>query len=300
MPVRAQETKIIVPMAAGGPADFVARTFSEKLREKTGSVVIVENRTGANGVIGAQYVSGSAPDGQTLLFATSGLLTITPTLDPNNPYNPAKELRPITTLVVNGTALIVRKDHPANSIADLVKMAKDGKTITLGSAGNGNILHLYVELLKDVTKINIQHVPYRGVAPAMTDALGGTIDGLFADLPAALPQIHSGKMKALGLVGETRNKAAPDIPTIAEQGYPGVMGASWFGLFGPATMSPDVAAAVAKQAGAILRDPELSKRFEVVGAVPTPVTPTEFAARIEKDRANWAKVIAKNNIKLDN
>lgn len=301
-PATAQDgvVRMVVPMAAGGPADFVARTISEKLREKLGASVIIENKPGANGALGGMAVASSPPDGKTLLFATSGLLTITPTLEQKSPFNPATDLTPITNVVVNGTALVVRADHPANTIAELVAISKKGpKPVTLGSAGFGNILHLYVEVLKDATKTDFLHVPYRGVAPAMTDALGGVIDGLFADLPASLPQIKSGKMKALGMVGDTRSKAAPDIPTIAEQGFPGVTGASWFGLFGPPKMDPKVAHEVAAKVAEVLRDPEIVAKFEAVGATPTPTTPEEFAQRIEQDRAHWARVIKEHNIHLE-
>jgi tripartite-type tricarboxylate transporter receptor subunit TctC len=292
--------RMVVPMAAGGPADFVARVLSEKLREKLGATVIVENKPGANGAVGGVAVATSPADGKTLLLATSGLLTITPTLDQKSTFNPDTDLTPITSVVVNGTALVVRADHPANSVADLVALSKKGsKQISLGSAGFGNILHLYVELLKEASKIDILHVPYRGVAPAMTDALAGTIDGLFADLPASLPQIQSGKMKALGMVGDTRSKAAPQIPTIAEQGFPGVTGASWFGLFGPGKMDPKLAESIAAKVGEILRDPEIVAKFEAVGATPAPVTPKEFSARIAQDRAHWARVIKEHNIRLE-
>jgi len=293
--------RIVVPMAAGGPADFVARAVSEKLRDKLGATVVIENKPGANGAVGGAAVAASPPDGKTLLFATSGLLTITPHLEQKGAFNPATDLTPITTVVVNGTALVVRADHPANSVADLVALSKNGtKPVTLGSAGFGNILHLYVELLKEATKTEFTHVPYRGVAPAMTDALAGTIDGLFADLPASLPQIKGGKMKALGMVGETRSKAAPDIPTIAEQGFPGVSGASWFGLFGPPKMDPKLADSLAAKIAEVLRDPEIVAKFEAVGAAPTPVTPAAFAQRIEQDRAHWGRLIKERNIRLEN
>jgi len=298
---QAQDVRIVVPMSAGGPADFIARAVTEKLRDKLGAAVIVENKPGANGAVGGIAVAAAPPDGKTLLFATSGLLTITPNLDQKATFNAARDLTPITNVVVNGTALIVRADHPANSVADLVALAKKNqKPLAFGSAGFGNILHLYVELLKEATKTDFLHVPYRGVAPAMTDALAGTIDGLFADLPAALPQIKGGKMKALGMVGETRSKAAPNIPTIAEQGFPGVSGASWFGLFGPPNMDPKVANDLATKIGEVLRDPDLVAKFEAVGATPTPVTPAAFAQRIERDRAHWAKVIKEHNIRLEN
>jgi tripartite-type tricarboxylate transporter receptor subunit TctC len=292
--------RMIVPMAAGGPTDFIARTLSEKLDEKLKANVVVENRPGANGATGALAVASADPDGKVLLLATSGLLTITPTLDQKSPLDADRDLTPITTVVVNGTALVVRKDYPANNIAELLALSKNSaKPLSLGSAGVGNILHLYIELLKDATKTEFLHVPYRGVAPAIADALAGTIDGLFADLPASLPQIQGGSMKALGLVGETRSKAAPNIPTIAEQGYPGVNGASWFGLFGPAKMDPKLAESLAAKVREILRDPEIVAKFEAVGATPTPVTPAEFSERIKRDRAHWAQVIKDHNIHLE-
>ncbi len=303
-PAQEGVVRMVVPMAAGGPADFTARLVAERLREKLGANVIIENKPGANGATGGIAVASAAPDGKALLFATSGLLTITPSLEQKGSFNAATDLTPITTVVVNGSALLVRASHPANSVAELVEMSKKaraaGKQLTLGSAGFGNILHLYVELLNEVTKADFLHVPYRGVAPAMNDAMAGTIDGLFADLPAALPQIQGGTMKALGLVGNARSRAAPNIPTIAEQGFPGVSGASWFGLFGPAKMDPKLVASLAAKVGEVLREPELVARFEAVGATPTPVTPEEFAQRIIRDREHWARLIKERNIRLEN
>lgn len=293
--------RMVVPMAAGGPADLIARHLAERLREPLGAKVIIENKPGANGATGAAAVSTAEPDGRTLLLATSGLFTITPHLDKKSSLDMATDLTPISLVVVNGTALVVRTSLPAGNVAELIALSKvSAKPLSLGSAGFGNILHLYVELLKEATKTDFLHVPYRGVAPAMTDAIAGTIDGLFADLPAALPQIQGGSMKAIGLVGESRSKAAPDIPTIAEQGFPGVTGASWFGLFGPAKMDPALAAKIAEKVRVALSDPTLVAAFEAMGAQPTPTTPAEFAARIARDRAHWGRVIADRNIKLDN
>lgn len=299
---RAQDiVRMVVPMAAGGPADFVARILSNRLREKLGANVIVDNRPGANGATGGIAVASSPPDGKMLMLATSGLLTITPSLEQKSSFNATTDLTPITTVVVNGTALVVRANHPANTVAELVALSKkSGKPLTLGSAGFGNILHLYVELLKEVTKTDFLHVPYRGVAPAMNDAIAGNIDGLFADLPASLPQIQGGTMKALGLVGESRSEAAPDIPTIAEQGFPGVNGASWFGLFGPAKMDPKLVDSIAAKVGEVLREKDVVARFEAVGAKPTPVTPAEFSQRIIRDREHWARLIKERNIRLEN
>jgi tripartite-type tricarboxylate transporter receptor subunit TctC len=307
MPVAAQAqlqqatVRLIVPLAAGGPADSIARQLAERLATQLKMAVIIENRAGANGAIGAAYVAGAEPDGRTLLFATSGLLTITPNLDSNLPFNPDKDLTPIGRAVVNGSALVVKSSAPYNTVAEFVAFARSKKEpVTLGSAGVGNITHLYIELLKDVTRTNFLHVPYRGVGPAMIDVMSGAIDGQFADLPAALPQIKGGTLKAIGLVGESRSEAAPDIPTIAEQGYPGVTGASWFGLFAPAKMDGKLADELAAKVADALRDPTLVSSLRSVGSEPSFLPRADFAALIAHDRRQWATVIHERNIKIDN
>ena len=293
--------RMIVPLAAGGPADSIARQLAERLATQLKMPVIIENRAGANGAIGAAYVAGAEPDGRTLLFATSGLLTITPNLESNLPFNPDKDLTPIARVVVNGSALVVKSSAPFNTVTEFVAFARSKKEpVTLGSAGVGNITHLYIELLKDVTKTNFLHVPYRGVGPAMIDVISGAIDGQFADLPAALPQIRGGTLKAIGLVGESRSEAAPDIPTIAEQGYPGVTGASWFGLFAPAKMDDKLADEIAAKVAAALREPTLVSSLRSVGSEPSFLPRAEFAALIAHDRKQWATVIHERNIKIDN
>ena len=293
--------RMIVPLAAGGPADSIARQLAERLAIQLRMPVIIENRAGANGAIGAAYVAGAEPDGRTLLFATSGLLTITPNLEGNLPFNPDKDLTPIARVVVNGSALVVKSSAPFNTVAEFVAFAHRKKEpVTLGSAGVGNITHLYIELLKDVTKTNFLHVPYRGVGPAMIDVISGSIDGQFADLPAALPQIRGGTLKAIGLVGESRSEAAPDIPTIAEQGYPGVTGASWFGLFAPAKMDDKLADEIAAKVAGALRDPTLVSSLRSVGSEPSFLPRADFAALIDHDRKQWATVIRERNIKIEN
>jgi tripartite-type tricarboxylate transporter receptor subunit TctC len=293
--------RMIVPLAAGGPADSIARQLAERLATQLKMNVIVENRPGANGAIGAAYVAGAEPDGRTLLFATSGLLTITPNLENNLPFNPDSDLTPIARVVVNGTALVAKASAPYNTVAEFVAFARSKKEpVTLGSAGVGNITHLYIELLKDVTKTNFLHVPYRGVGPAMIDVMSGAIDGQFADLPASLPQIKGGTLKAIGLVGDSRSPAAPDIPTIAEQGYPGVTGASWFGLFAPAKMNAKLADEIAAKVAVALRDPTLVTSLQSVGSEPSFLPRGDFAALIAHDRKQWATVIHDRNIKIEN
>jgi tripartite-type tricarboxylate transporter receptor subunit TctC len=293
--------RVVVPLATGGPADFIARQLAERLQTRLNTKVIVENRPGANGATGAASVATSEPDGRTLLFATSGLLTITPSLDTKLAFSPDKDLTPIARAVVNGTALVVKAAAPHSTVPEFVAFARAKKEPpTLGSAGVGNITHLYIELLKSVTKTDMLHVPYRGVGPAMVDVIAGTIDGQFADLPAALPQIKGGTLKALGLVGDSRSKAAPDIPTIAEQGYPGVSGASWFGLFAPARMDPKLAGDLAAKVEAALRDPALVASLQSVGSEPSFLPLKDFAALILQDRNRWAAIIRERNIKLEN
>jgi tripartite-type tricarboxylate transporter receptor subunit TctC len=293
--------RMIVPLAAGGPADSIARQLAERLATQLKMNVIVENRPGANGAIGAAYVAGAEPDGRTLLFATSGLLTITPNLENNLPFNPDSDLTPIARVVVNGTALVAKASAPYNTVAEFVAFARSKKEpVTLGSAGVGNITHLYIELLKDVTKTNFLHVPYRGVGPAMIDVMSGAIDGQFADLPASLPQIKGGTLKAIGLVGDSRSPAAPEIPTIAEQGYPGVTGASWFGLFAPAKMNAKLADEIAAKVAVALRDPTLVTSLQSVGSEPSFLPRGDFAALIAHDRRQWATVIHDRNIKIEN
>jgi tripartite-type tricarboxylate transporter receptor subunit TctC len=293
--------RMVVPLATGGPADFIARQLAERLQTHLKTKVIIENRPGANGATGAAYVATSEPDGRTLLFATSGLLTITPNLDNKLSFNPDSDLTPIARAVVNGTALVVKASAPYGNVAEFLAFARSKKEPpTLGSAGVGNITHLYIELLKSVTKTDFLHVPYRGVGPAMVDVIAGTIDGQFADLPASLPQIKGGTLKALGLVGETRSVAAPDIPTIAEQGYPGVTGASWFGLFAPAKMDPKLADEIASKVADALRDPSLVSSLQSVGSEPSFLPLKDFAALIAHDRGQWAAVIRERNIKIDN
>jgi tripartite-type tricarboxylate transporter receptor subunit TctC len=293
--------RMVVPLATGGPADFIARQLAERLQVRLKTKVIIENKPGANGATGAAYVAGSEPDGRTLLFATSGLLTITPNLDHKLSFNPDSDLAPVARVVVNGTALVVKASAPYNNVAEFVAFARGRKEPpTLGSAGVGNITHLYIELLKSVTKTDMLHVPYRGVGPAMVDVIAGTIDGQFADLPAALPQIKGGTLKPLGLVGESRSKAAPDIPTIAEQGYPGVTGASWFGLFAPGKMDAKLADELAAKVAEALSDPTLVSSLQSVGSEPSFLPRGEFAALIARDRSRWAAVIRERNIRIDN
>ena len=296
----ARTIRMVVPFAAGGPADFVARSLSEKLGPQLGGSIVIDNRLGANGSIGAQAVSKADGDGNTLLFATSGMLTISPILEKNLPYDPLKDLVPVSRVVANGTAFVVGTGIPASNIREFVQYARSRpQPLAVGSAGTGNILHLYLELFKDAAKVDITHVPYKGIAPAVTDVIGGQIAGAFADLPIALSQIRAGKVKALGMVGTQRVSVAPDIPTIAEQGFPGVDGVSWFGLLAPGKTPPALATQLSAAVSRALSDPELKQKLQALGSEPSPTTPEETVRLIQSDQARWAKVIAARKITID-
>lgn len=298
--VQAQTIKVIVPFAAGGPADTTARLLAEKMGPILNGTVIIENRTGANGGIAARQVASADPDGNTILFATSGMLTISQALYKNLTYNTLKDFAPVSRAVVNGTALIVKTDKPFNNIKELIAHGqKLGKPVTMGSAGIGNITHLYVELLRDATRMDITHVPYKGIAPAVQDVIAGQIDGAFADFPLSLPQIRGGKVKSLGIVGSERNPSAPELVTIAEQGYPGVDGASWFGFLAPAKTPPATVKRIADAIAKSLAAPDVREKLLKGGSAPSPTSPEQMKELIESEQKRWGGIIAARKISVE-
>lgn len=293
-------TRLIVPFAAGGPADFVARTVADKLSTVLGTTVVIDNRPGANGAIGALAVAKAKPDGATLLFATSGMLAISPTLEAKLPYSVEKDFIPIARVVANGTALVVNSSLPANSVKELVALAKSRKEpLTFGSAGEGNITHLYIELLQSSTKLNLVHVPYKGISQATVDVLGGQITGMFADLPAVLTQVSAGKLKMLGIVGDERFPLIPNIPTIAEQGFAGVDGLSWFGILAPAGTKEETTARITESIKKVLEDPSVKKKLQDAGSSTAFLPSKKFHEFIQEDTQRWKRVITERNITIN-
>lgn len=295
-----KQIRMVVPFSPGGPADLIARKLADRLGPQVDATVIVENRPGANGVIGVQAVAKAPADGSVLLFATSGMLTISPVLYKDLSYDPLKDLSPIGRVVANGTALLVGRQVPANDMKEFVAYARSSsRPVAIGSAGTGNITHLYMELMKDATAGNFVHVPYKGVAPALTDVMGGQIAGVFVDLPAALPLLKGGKVKALGLVGTVRSPSAPEIPTIAEQGYKGVDGVSWFGLLGPAGMAADKVQALHAGIAKALSEPSMVASLKEIGSVPALNEPAQMTELMQEDQARWARLIQARHIRVD-
>ena len=284
-------TRLLI-FAAGGPVDFVGRHLAVKLSPLLGGPVVVEPRPGASCVVAAQAVANAAPDGTTLILSSSGLLTIIPTITKDLPYDTDTDLAPVSRVVVNATAFVVGASTPANNVREFVAFAKPLKEpLIFGSPGVGNIVQIWIETFKTATKLNITNVPYKGIAPVMIDILGGRVVGTFGDMPAVLSHVKAGKMKALGLVGTKRNSAAPDIPTIDEQGFPGVDALSWYGVLAPAKTPPEIVKRLSAEIEKALKDPEMIANLRKAGIAPTYMGPEAFGPFMRAEHEKWGKVV---------
>jgi tripartite-type tricarboxylate transporter receptor subunit TctC len=302
-PVAAQELpsrpiRMVVAFPAGGPADFVARVLADKLKALLGQAVIVENRAGANGAIGAEYVARAEPDGTTLFFTTVGAVAVTPHLMAKVAYDPIRDFAPITLVVRNTTILVVKPDLPVASARELAAhAAQNPGAIAIASTGSGSMPHLALELYQAAADVKFLHVPYRGAAAALSDLLGGQVQGLFADAPVLLPQIQGGKIRPLAAASAARNVALPDVPTLAEQGFPDTSADNWYGLLAP---SRTPAAVVGKLHDAVvtaLAAPDLREKLIRSGAIPASTSVAEFAQLMREELQRWGRVVREKNIK---
>ncbi len=290
--------RIVVAFPPGGPTDFVARLLADKLKTLLGQGVIIENKPGANAAIGADYVAKAKPDGYTLFFTTSGAVVINPHMRPDLPYDPVRDFAPVSLLVNTMEVLVVKADSPIKSVPDLVALARSNpQGIVMASTGVGSPPHLALELIKGATGANIVHVPYRGAAQAVTDVIGGQVLAMFADLPVLIPQIRGGTLRAIGVGSRSRAPILPDVPTLDEQGVPGVYADNWYALFAPAKTPAPVIAKLNAAIATALADPELARRLNDVGAVPAAGTPGELADFLKSELDRWGKVIREHNIK---
>jgi len=261
----ASTIRLVVPFAAGGAPDIVARNIAQRLATRVGQSVIVENRLGAGGNIAYEAVSRSRPDGYTLVLATTGIATNV-SLYRELPYDPLKDFAPVTLVSRSPHVLVAQPSLPVNSIADLISLAKSKPgSITYGSAGTGTILHLAGELLNIKTGIALMHVPYRGNTLALNDLLGGSIQLLFSDIASAVPQIKGGKLKAIAVTGEQRIQSLPDVPTVAESGVPGYAIEAWFGILAPAGTPQPIIARLNRELTAILSEQDLKAKMLHLG-----------------------------------
>ena len=292
--------KMVIAFPPGGPTDFVGRLLADKLKELLGQPVIIENKAGASGAIGANEVAKSAPDGYTLFLTTSGAVTITPNLRADTPYDTLRDFAPISRVVDVDEMLVVRPELGVKSAKDLAAMAKEKPgTLAFASTGVGSPPHLALELFQDAAGVKFVHVPYRGAAPAITDLLGGQVIAMFADAPVLLPQIQAGKLLPIGVAAAQRNPALPDVPTLGEQGYANVIMNNWYGLLAPAKTPPAVIAKLNQAVHAAEADPVLKEKLVKVGAVPAASTPEEFRTFLGEELARWGKVIREKGIKED-
>jgi tripartite-type tricarboxylate transporter receptor subunit TctC len=293
-------TRIIVAFAPGGPVDQVARTISEQLGKELGSTVIIENKPGANGAIGAAEVMRAPADGTTIWISSVGAVAINPSFYENLPYLMARDFAPVSVIVNNVELLVINDKDPVNNANEFVAASKAKKDGTaMGSSGVGSIPHLALEQMIDVTGAKLLHVPYKGAAPAITDLMGGQIGGFFGDLPALVGHVKSGKLKAIGLAANKRHPALPDVPTLEEQGIKGIDTNNWYAFFVAAKTPPETIEALNKAVRATLTNPAVSAKLLASGAEPAPTSPAELKALLEQDTEKWAKLIKAKNIKAE-
>jgi len=292
--------RLIVAFAPGGATDFTARIIADRVQSILGQPIAVENKPGANGAIGAEYVAKSDPDGYTLFFTTVGAVAINPALRSDLPYDPLKDFAAVGKAAVNSTILVVNADMKINSARELAELArrKPG-SITIGITGRGAISDLGRQLFEDSAGIKLQEVPYRGAAPAITDMLAGHLDGLFGDVPTIMGQVRAGKLKALAATSTERSDIFPDVPTFVEEGFAGVVGDNWAGVLAPAGTPAPVIAKLNAALVAALNDPELRSRLHNAGVTPAPSTPEQFEKYLREENARWGKVIRDKGIKSE-
>jgi tripartite-type tricarboxylate transporter receptor subunit TctC len=290
--------RMLAGFPAGGPSDIVARLVGDKLTEALGKPVVVEVMTGAGGSIATDRVTKSAPDGYTLLMATSGMIVVNPSLYPRLPFDPLKDLTPIIEISVQPNFLVVNNGVPANSVQELVALARaqPGK-LSFASGGAGTSNHLAGELFKSMAKIDIQHVPYRGVSVALPDLLAGRIDLAFLVAPAALPQVRERRVRAFAVSALRRSPAMPDLPTMAESGFPGFNATTWYALMAPAGTPTAIVERLHREIARSLAQPEFRKKFDEIGMELTTRTFADFSAALPAEAQQWARVIKDAGIK---
>jgi tripartite-type tricarboxylate transporter receptor subunit TctC len=290
--------KVVIAFPAGGPTDFVGRLLADKLKESLGQSVIIENKAGASGVIGADYVAKSEPDGHTLFLTTVGAVAITPNMRADMPYNPVTDFAPVSEVARNTTVLVVRSENPITSAQELAARAKEKpNTIPFASTGIGTTTHLALELFQSAAGVKFLHVPYRGAAPALTDLLGGQVEAFFADVPVLLAQIEAGKLKPLAAASETRNPVLPQVATLRELGYPDTQSDNWYGLLAPARTPRPIIMKLNAAVTSALADPEIARKLIASGAIPAPTTPEEFGVLLKDELARWGRVVREKGLK---
>lgn len=292
--------RLIVPFTPGGSTDILARAIGQKLSESWRQPVVIENRPGAGGAIGMELAAKAPADGTTMVMGHIGTLAANPALYRSLSYDPVRDFAPVTLVAMVPNVLVVGPAVPSRSVAEFVALAKSkpGK-LDYGSGGNGSAAHLAMEYFKLKAGVDLQHVPYKGTAPALTDLLGGQIAVILTGLPPVLQHVRSGKLRILGVASRERLAAFPEIPTIAESGVPGFEATQWYGLLVPAATPKDIVAKIQRDTAAALRDPAVNERLASEGAEPVGNTPEQFGTFIRSEIELWGKVIRATGMKAE-
>ena len=291
--------RLVVPFPAGGATDIFARTLSQKLAEKIGAAVVVENKPGAGGTLGSDLVAKSPADGYTLLLATSSTHSIGPNLNPKMPYDAVRDFTPIGQVGNAPSIMLVPNSSPAKTIQEWIEFAKKNPgRLNYASSGNGTIVQLTAELFKSQAGLFVVHIPYKGTALAMPDLISGKVDVLFDSLPTGLPHVKDGRLRALGVTSAQRTNMAPGLPAIAEI-LPGYESTTWFGLFGPQGMRPEIVSRVNAAAIQALADPEVKDKLQRLGIEAIGPSPTQVTTMLASDSAKWKKILTERKITLD-
>jgi len=295
----AKTIRLVVPFPPGGPTDVLARIVAAKLPETIGQQVVLDNKPGASGLIGADIVAKAAPDGYTLL-SNASIHVINPSLYPKSPFDAIADFVPVTQLATVPLILVVNNELPVRSVKELIAYAKanPGK-LNFGSSGNAAAPHLAGESFKIVTGAAMQHVPYKGSAPALTDLIGGQVQLMFDSMPSAMPHVKAGKVRPIAVTTAKRVAAVPDLPTIAEAGVPGYDISTWYGVWAPKGTPRDIVIKMQQDIAKVLQQADTRERYAGLGAEPVGNTPDEFAAYCKSELAKWARVVKESGAKAD-
>jgi len=299
-PYPSKPIKLVVPFPPGGVADIIARPLAESLSNYLGQSVVVDNKGGATGTIGASFVANAPPDGYTLLLGTSNEITMSPTLFKALPYDPNTAFTPITPVGDFPNVLVVGPSITSKNFNEFVELIRSKPNrITFASSGTGSTNHLTAVLFANQAKLDIVNVPYRGGGPALADLLGGQVDALFATLPSAMAQIKAGKLRALAITGNTRSAALPEVPTIKELGVPGVTVTTWNGVLAPAKLPPKLAKQLHEAISHVAEEPGFREKMLSVGVEPTTSSSAEFSVRIRAEYEKWSTLIKRSGMTIE-
>jgi tripartite-type tricarboxylate transporter receptor subunit TctC len=292
--------RIIVPFTPGGSTDILARALAPKLVQSLGQNVVVDNKPGAGGSLGAAEAAKAEPDGNTLLMGHIGTLAVNPSMYPKLPYDPLKSFVPVAYVARVPNVLVVNADSPIRTLKDLLDAARaQPGRLTYSSGGNGSAAHITFESLKLKARIFMLHIPYRGTAPSVTDVMAGQVDCTFTGAPVVIPHLRSGRLRALAVSSSQRLAALPDVPTVAESGYPGFEADQWYGIVAPAGTPATVVARLNAEINKALALPDVARQLAIEGATPVPGTPQAFGDLIKREIPRWAEVVKAGNVRPD-